>query len=189
MGLGYLPGHTGTLPGTHGRVRGGGRCASPAEKAGRPDGDFLAERDAEWVVSSSVRSEGSRAEYLYLLFDDEDHIPLDTHVFNTEVSRNLSSAGEPDPRRPVGGVRVRWATLAQWDDSWWSAADAALAPVPIDLLLGKHLAWDRSWGNDQGWSGRRPPRSNLVAKRDWADAQAHIFPVFKPAFISTFAAS
>ena len=86
---------------------------------------------------SSVRSEGSRAEYLYLLFDDEDHIPLDTHVFNTEVSRNLSSAGEPDPRRPVGGVRVRWATLAQWDDSWWSSADAALAPVPIDLLLGR----------------------------------------------------
>ncbi len=26
------------------------------------------------------------SEYLYLLFDDSDHIALDKHVFNTEVS-------------------------------------------------------------------------------------------------------
>jgi hypothetical protein len=26
------------------------------------------------------------SEYLYLLFDDEDHVPLSDYVFNTEVS-------------------------------------------------------------------------------------------------------
>ena len=30
-----------------------------------------------------------RTEYLYLLFDDSEHIALDKHVFNTEVRLNL----------------------------------------------------------------------------------------------------
>jgi hypothetical protein len=28
-------------------------------------------------------------EYLYLLFDDSDHIPLDKNIFNTEVSTSI----------------------------------------------------------------------------------------------------
>jgi hypothetical protein len=34
---------------------------------------------------TSVRGLTQIAEYLYLLFDDSEHIPLDKNVFNTEA--------------------------------------------------------------------------------------------------------
>lgn len=45
-------------------------------------------------AASKVNSSRIPPEYLYLLFDDSDHIPLDQNVFNTEVRGSLSRYGK-----------------------------------------------------------------------------------------------
>lgn len=59
----------------------------PAEKEDRMETFWLSETLSElgWAGRSSRVSADVVPEYLYLLFDDSDHIPLDKHVFNTEA--------------------------------------------------------------------------------------------------------